>query len=493
MPGWFDVDKEGLRKLHEGKGKIFVLWELISNGMDEASKTVQVLLEPIEGRRERARIIVIDDNPEGFKDIRHAYTLFAESMKKDDPEKRGRFNLGEKLVLALCEEAAIYSVNNSVAFDADGTRRALPKSKNTEEGSRFEAVIRMKRSDIEDIHRQIHMLIPAKGVEVSYNGEVIQQRDPVRSFETFLPTIKSDEEGILRPTIRKTIVNVYVPFEGETPMIYEMGIPVVESGIRFHVDVMQKVPLNQDRDNVTPAYYRQVCREVLNHTYDIVEEEATTDTWVKIAMEDKEISQEAFQETFRKQFGDKVVAFDPSDPEANNRAVANGYMLLHGRQMSADAWNNARRFESAPAAGRMFPTPTPYSEGGDPAKVIPEDKWTEGMREVAALSKRLAQKLLHRSITVTIVMEMGGNAAACYSPGALDFCLKRLGHQFFNNWNTPHGRETVYSILIHEFAHEYEGNHLSEGFYKALQKLGARMTKLALEEPEIFRPTLVKA
>lgn len=493
MPGWFDVDKDGLRKLHEGKGKIFVLWELISNAMDEASKKVQVMLEPIEGRRERARIVFIDDNPEGFKDIRHAYTLFAESLKKDDPEKRGRFNLGEKLVLALCEEAAIYSVKDSVAFDADGTRRALSKSKNTEEGSRFEAVIRMKRDEIEDIHQQIHMLIPTPGVEVSYNGEAIQQRDPVRSFETSLPTVKSDEEGILRPTTRKTLVNVYLPREGEIPMLYEIGIPVVESGIRFHVDVRQKVPLNQDRDNVTPTYYRQVCREVLNHTYDIVEEEATTDTWVKIAMEDEKITQEAFQETFKKQFGDKVVTYDPSDPEANNRAIANGYMVLHGRQLSAEAWNNARRFASAPAAGRMFATPKPYSPDGDPTPIVPKDKWTEGMQEVVALSKRLAEKLLYRSITVTIVMDMGGGAAACYGHGSLDFCLKRLGHNFFNNWNSQHGREALYSILIHEFAHEFESNHLSEGFYKALQKLGARMTKLALEEPEVFQSTLAKA
>jgi hypothetical protein len=32
-----------------------------------------------------------------------------------------------------------------------------------------------------------------------------------------------------------------------------MGIPVVETGDRWHVDVAQKVPLNFDRDNLPPA------------------------------------------------------------------------------------------------------------------------------------------------------------------------------------------------------------------------------------------------
>jgi 3-(3-hydroxy-phenyl)propionate hydroxylase len=33
-----------------------------------------------------------------LSDLTHAFTLFAESAKKGDAEKRGRFNLGEKLV-----------------------------------------------------------------------------------------------------------------------------------------------------------------------------------------------------------------------------------------------------------------------------------------------------------------------------------------------------------------------------------------------------------
>jgi hypothetical protein len=48
-----------------------------------------------------------DEAPQGFRDLGHAFRFFAESAKKINPEQRGRFNLGEKLVLALCDEITI--------------------------------------------------------------------------------------------------------------------------------------------------------------------------------------------------------------------------------------------------------------------------------------------------------------------------------------------------------------------------------------------------
>src|SRR5439155_12367182 len=63
---------------------------------------------------------------------------------------------------------------------------------------------------------------------------------------------------------------------GETPTLYELGIPVVETGDRWHVSVGQEVPLTPDRTNVPPAYLRAVRVGVLNAlTTRIVGEEAT--------------------------------------------------------------------------------------------------------------------------------------------------------------------------------------------------------------------------
>src|SRR6185369_16888948 len=116
---WFTVDKAGLGKILARRGKAFVLYELVQNAWDTAAKNVEVSLTAVPNRP-LVEIVVKDDDPDGFKDLSHAFTLFAESEKKGDPTRRGRFNLGEKLVLALCEEARIDSTKGSVIFNAEG-------------------------------------------------------------------------------------------------------------------------------------------------------------------------------------------------------------------------------------------------------------------------------------------------------------------------------------------------------------------------------------
>src|SRR5262249_36749196 len=119
MKNWFEVDKQGLARILERKGKEFVLYELTQNCWDEPGVTQVKLSLEYQGRG-KALLIVEDDAPEGFKDLRHAFTLFADSAKKSNPEQRGRFNIGEKLVLAISDEVTIRTTSGGVRFDAEG-------------------------------------------------------------------------------------------------------------------------------------------------------------------------------------------------------------------------------------------------------------------------------------------------------------------------------------------------------------------------------------
>ena len=61
--------------------------------------------------------------------------------------------------------------------------------------------------------------------------------------------------------------------------------------------------------------------------------------------------------------------------------------------------------------------------------------------------------------------------------------IAHLGNDWFN-----HGiDEAVDELLIHEFGHHYCGNHLDAQYHEALCGLGARLKRLAMEEPEFFR------
>jgi len=258
--GWFEVDISGLRKILERRGKQFAIYELVQNAWDENVTKVEVSLTRPNSRR--SELTVTDDSPEGFRDLTESYTMFAESYKKSEPEKRGAFNLGEKYVLALCDEASITTTTGRITFDVIGRRRT--GSVKRERGTEFVGSLALKIDEWERMCEAARKLIPP--VPTFFNGEEISPRTLLRTWTATLPTVKSDEEGNLRPTSRQTTVSAYAVLPGETAMLYEMGIPVVEINAKYHVSVGQKVPLNIDRDNVTPAYLKSVYVELLNHT-----------------------------------------------------------------------------------------------------------------------------------------------------------------------------------------------------------------------------------
>lgn len=477
---WFNVDKKGLAKLMEGRGKAFVLYELVQNAWDEAAKSVEVLIQRVEGTR-NVQILVEDDNPEGFKDISHAYTLFAESEKKANAEKRGRFNMGEKLVLALAKSAFIETTKGTIDFN--GTGRHASNNKRAA-GSVVSVEIPMSKAEMEEILVAARLLIPPPDIKTTINGEVLPSRHRLTTFRTSLPTLIGDEEGVLRRTERQTWVSVYEPAPGETAMLYEMGIPVVETGDRYHVDVQQKVPLNMDRDNVTPGYLKAVRVAVLNHTHTYLTEADAAKTWVRDACSDENVENEALKRAISLRFGENAVTFDPSDREANKISASENRQLVHGAHLTAGEWENVKRAGLLPRAGIVTPSPRPYHPDGKPLNLIPSQNWSMGMIRVANFAKDMARELLGRKdLVVQIANEFDWNTAATFGHGSeLVLNLARLGHKFFDSGIT----DEVIDLIIHEFGHHYSGDHLSSDYYDALTDLGARMTRLALDQPELF-------
>lgn len=478
---WFEVDKEGLAKLLKRKGMEFVLFELLQNAWDTATGSVEAKLIPIEGRP-LVEISVLDDDPDGFKDLAHAYTLFAESQKKGDPTKRGRFNLGEKLVLAVCEKAEIVSTKGTVRFDAEGRHTS---SKKLDRGTVFRATVRMTRDELADVLKATRVLIPP--IHTVVNLDTLPARTPARVIEMTLPTDLADDEGYLKRTTRKTKVEIHHKLDGQPARLYELGIPVVDlPEDPWSINVLQKVPLNAERDNVTPAYLRDLRVEVLNAMFDQLEPEQAKSIAIQEALKDERVKAEALDTVLTHQYGEKRAITDPSDPEANNRLISEGYTLIPGGSFSKDAWQNIRRTGAAIAAGTLSPTPKPYSDDPDapPRKLLPEVEWTDGMKNIAEYASTLGRKLMGRAVRVTIDKgHFGQSWGACYGSGELTFNLSTLGRAFFAEGPS----ERVNALLLHEFTHEFESNHLSDSFYKALQKLAAKMVALALKEPEFFR------
>jgi hypothetical protein len=478
MTQWFNVDKKGLAKLMQGRSKSFILYELIQNAWDEASNVVNATITPIEGTR-NVTISVEDDNPEGFSDLSHAYTLFAESRKKANANQRGRFNMGEKLVLALAKSAFIETTKGRVDFNETGRHEHRQKRP---VGSEISLCVPMSRAEMVEIIEAARQLIPPKGIETRINGEIIPQRVPIAKFETTLATPIADDDGVLRLSRRKTTVRVYETAPGECAKLYEMGIPVVETGDKYHVDVQQKVPLNMDRDNVTPGYLREVRVAVLNATFQWVTKYDATETWVREACGDDRVRVDAVTTVIERRFGENAVAYDPSDPEANKISASEGRSVVSGGALSAAEWKNAKAAGVLQPAGKVTPSPKPYHPDGKPLNIIPTENWTMGMLRISNFAHAMAVELFGRDINVQFANEFTWPFGATYGPGNLTFNVAKLGHKFFNHGVT----DEVIDLLIHEFGHHYSGDHLSKEYHDALTLLGAKFTRLALQHPELF-------
>lgn len=468
---WFDVDRKGLSKLLERRGKEFVAFELLSNAWDQNVTQVTVELSRAKMNSPMASLHVTDDDPEGFKNLEHAWTLFAESDKKVDAEKRGRFNLGEKLVLALCDTAAIQTTKGTVIFDREG-RKVVGMAR--ERGSQFRGLVRMTNAEIEEVIEAIGRIIPP--VQTLLNGVEIQPPKQLKEVAVTLPTEIGDAEGMLRRSRRATRITIYEPRPGEKGTLYEMGIPVVETGDKYHVNVHQKIPLNMDRDNVTPAFLSEVRTQVFNAMAMYLKtEDLQDDKWIRDAAAQEDASPEAVAKVMDLRYGEKRVIYDPSDAEANKIAVSQGYTVIHGTMMSKGEWANVKEAGLALPAGQVTPSPKPYAEHGKPTDVIPREKWTFGMEFVEKFSRQSAQELLGCDILVTFV-HTTNSFGACYSPGNLDFNVFRLGKAFFANAEaTAEGKRRLMQLLIHEFGHHYSSDHLSHEYHEALCELGSKM------------------
>jgi hypothetical protein len=216
-----------------------------------------------------------------------------------------------------------------------------------------------------------------------------------------------------------------------------------------------------------------------------ITKEDVSQTWVREAASDPDVNRSAFETVVKLRFGEKRAVFDGSDPEANHAVVAQGYGVIYGTQMTKGEWDNLRRYESALPSGRIAPTmKASFSPDGED-NWVPEDKWTPGMRRLVEYSKMIAHTLLDLKLAVSIINNPRAPWRACYGRDmGLVYNLGKLGNHFFD---TVGPTDNQNELLIHELGHSVEENHLDERYHRACCMLGAKMARLALTNPKLFK------
>jgi hypothetical protein len=483
MTSWLEVDVDGLRKTLSRKGKVWALHELIQNSWDaEATRVDVTLTRPKNGT---STLTCVDDAPGGFADLTHAHTLFAESDKKGKATKRGRFSAGDKYVLALMRQATVTSTTGQIIFQSNGQRRTNDE-KRTKTGSEFKGMLNMSDEDYDDIMGKIGYIIPP--VPTFVNGQQIAPRTPVHSFKVTLPTEVADDAGILRSRKRETTVNLFALREGETAHLYEMGIPVVpvDENLKWHVDIGQKVPLNIERDNVTPTYLKAIYTAVATEKIDDVAEEDASAPWLTIAAENGKTNKEVVKKVFEKRFGTNALIYDQSDIGSNKEAVAAGKVVVPKGSMTPEMRKNVLA-AGVKKAGEEHSTKFIGSN-----TVIPEDRMTPSQKQFHQFIHDVAPLVLpERTLkAIKFVDDNDSKMKGCtqwLDPKGFEFTVN-IAYQNVDDWPDN------YSLFIHELAHFYvqRNDHLFDGFWRAVDDMGGRLAAVALTHPELFpvRPSL---
>src|SRR5258708_4997547 len=98
---------------------------------------------------------------------------------------------------------------------------------------------------------------------------------------------------------------------------------------KYHVSVEQKIPLNTERDNVTPGYLQTLHTIVADKMFEFITSEDAVKPWARTAVETGKLSEEATKHIAKPRFGDNAVLYDHSD-------IALIHELTHHKVQSND-------------------------------------------------------------------------------------------------------------------------------------------------------------
>jgi hypothetical protein len=467
----FEVDTAGMKALQAGREPWQLAKELVANCWDEPTATkCEVSLKSLEPRK--AQLVVYDDGI-GFNKVSDAWTLMGHTVKRGDPTVRGRFNIGEKEILSVAISAVVHTSGKVISFPQSGGRY-VKDFKRPFKGTQVSCLLAWGNRQVDNTVAKLKELLPPKNITYTVNGETIPSREPMQITEATLDTIIQDAPNEpIRPTRRKTNIELY--YVNGKGTLYEMGIPIQEIQCPYLVNVMQKVPMPPNRDVVRDSYLQDIYKAILEATVENLPQEQAAETWVRTAIEDKDINPETVKTAMDKRFGENVVLWS-SDSLANERATEAGYEVVHGRTLS-EAERNAMQGVGLTHSSMKF--------GLDfaSATYLDDNELTDGMRSVSNYVKNLARELLGVKANVSFYKMKNGYAAATWDKltQTLSFDVAKLGKAWFENI-----RPQVTKLILHELSH-VEGNGHDYQYINSLAKLSGKAVHLALEKPEVFK------
>ena len=444
--GRFAVSESGMRELNGSRQPWDLVKELVQNSWDEAPFATECRVTVETQTDGNATMVTVQDDGPGFSDITDAYTLMGHTRKRLSPTKRGRFNVGEKDVISVAIEAEVETVGHTVIFPPEGSRTEATNSRTR--GTVVRVLMPWNAEQSGGLVAMLQGFRPPKNCRLFVNDAAVRHQPAKAAASATLPTVVQDDPGKpMRTTQRQTEIHIAEPHGSSgAGWLYEMGIPVRVVDCPWDIDIMQKVPMGQQRDAVSEAYLNRIYAEVLNSTHGMLKPEEFGREWVKRAIEHPQIKPQAVKSTITGRYGNAKAVFATLDGDANLRASEAGYAVVNPGGLSEKEKEAFREDGGVRPSDEVFPTPPPPRTYYDPEPGSNQARFAEWVAEMAN----------HCGITANVqYFSEPANArlADCSASTAnptLRFNEGRLGEAFFR---PPYGSAEHWDLLFHELGH----------------------------------------
>lgn len=505
ITGWLDVSIEGFAEQNAARPAEHLVKELVQNALDSLPAeggTISLDITASGGNT----LVRCSDNGCGIDDLLLIRTVFWTS-KKDSHLRRGRMGRGFKEMLCLALEARVKSKGHELLFhkengEAQTSLRKLADTECPRAGTLVEML--MPWSGEVTIPRLEAYFLPfllPEPVAFVINGRTVPPRAVEHTVSATLTT-EAFLEGRWQKPQRKTSIELVRCSNGTDALIHEMGIPIcpVEWDQPYHVNVLQRVPMNPNRDAVMSGYPAKVKRACLEVLLPMMDSEQAQASWVGDAA--VTLPSDLQKAALAKAFGESLARSVPSFGKysSDEDAREESFIVLDTRQLqggfrdlvkshvptSKQVVESIRRDELERAARQQVDLDGAEQ---DHQEAIRRAGGKERVQMVLDFARWFCQGILDRLGEPTVCTAraaiLGGNTLATWSHVASQLTL---GLDHLDLWNDPFGQDLI-ETLLHEVAHQRAAHH-GIGFTQSIEKCAAHACRLVLDESEHIRSVL---
>ncbi|QRK12969.1 ATP-binding protein [Archangium violaceum] len=462
---WFELSEEGWRRSNRARPLGQLVREALQNAFDQNASRVRVRLAEDEVRIE-------DDAPAGLARDEFAFTVFL-GEKDTPPTWRGRKGRGLKEMIAASDHAEVETVGRTLVFDHTG-RHVKPNTRLV--GTCLRLFRRTSVSEREEAVGLLRLTIPPPGVELIINGRTVRTPRVKESLEDCVLETVELHRGVERYVERATRVDLYHPRPGETPHLFELGLPVEPHHLPWHVDVQQRIPLAAERDAARDAYKRTLAAILLESLAPELNRQELSGAWVTEVLSHFTLSEDALEAYVAKVLPPRAVL--SVDARTDDRARQLGAKVVDLRGMpftaleqletiveSADAY--VERMEGPPRD--VLVTPGPRAE------------------RFVGMVRCLSRELIGREVRVEFferkVRDPSAHVDAEYDRERRVLRVNMRGQVRLDD---PLAPQTL-GIVLHELAHEAGDEH-DFAFIDKLESFAGRALRCLVDRPDLLAP-----